>query len=93
VDKYGEEPDAVWILPGYDAVMVLAQAMELAGSTDGAEMAKAMEDNTFELLTGTLDWGDAATGHEPNKAAAVVELTEGVPSFIGWMTPEFLPEP
>jgi len=66
-DKYGEKPDAVWILPGYDAVMVLAEAMELAGSTDGAEMAKAMEENTFELLTGTLDWSDAATGHEPNK--------------------------
>ena len=92
-DKFGDKPDAVWILPGYDAVMVLAQAMEEAGSTDGADMAKIMETSTFELLTGTLEWGDAASGHEPNKAAAVVELNEGVPSFIGWMTPEFLPTP
>ena len=29
------DPDAVWIMPGYDVVMVLAQAMETAGSTDG----------------------------------------------------------
>ncbi|MBN2848332.1 MAG: ABC transporter substrate-binding protein [Coriobacteriia bacterium] len=92
-NKFGDKPDAVWILPGYDAVMVLAQAMEEAGSTDGAEMAKIMETSTFELFTGTLEWSDAASGHEPNKAAAVVKLDKGVPSFIGWMTPEFLPAP
>ncbi|MHB1016782.1 MAG: ABC transporter substrate-binding protein [Coriobacteriia bacterium] len=92
-DKFGNKPDAVWILPGYDAVMVLAQAMEEAGSTDGAEMAEAMETSTFELFTGTLEWSDAASGHEPNKAAAVVKLDKGMPSFVGWMTPENLPAP
>lgn len=92
-NKFGDKPDAVWILPGYDAVMVLAQAMEEAGSTDGAEMAKAMETSTFELFTGTLEWSDAASGHEPNKAAAVVKLDKGIPSFVGWNTPEFLPAP
>jgi branched-chain amino acid transport system substrate-binding protein len=92
-DKFGEAPEAVWIMPGYDAVMVLAQAMELAGSTDGAAMAKAMEDNTFDLMTGKLDWSDAASGHEPNKAAALVELKAGVPEFLGWKIPEYLPEP
>lgn len=92
-NKYGDEPDAVWILPGYDAVMVLAQAMEEAGSTDGAEMAKAMETTTFDLFTGELEWGDAASGHEPNKAAALVRLDEGVNTFIGWKTPKDLPKP
>lgn len=91
--KFGGEPDALWVLPGYDVVMVLAQAMEEAGTTDGAEVAKAMESMTFDCLTGELDWSDAATGHEPNKAAAVVKLDKGVPSFIGWKTPEFLPAP
>ena len=92
-DKYNEEPDALWVLPGYDVVMVLAEAMEEAGTTDGAEVAKAMEEMTFDCLTGELDWSDAASGHEPNKAAAVVKLDKGVPSFIGWKTPEFLPAP
>ncbi len=91
--KFGGEPDALWVLPGYDVVMVLAQAMEEAGTTDGAEVAKAMESMTFDCLTGELDWADAAGGHEPNKAAAVVKLDKGVPSFIGWKTPEFLPAP
>lgn len=92
-EKFGSAPDALWILPGYDAVMVLAQAMEKAGTTDGAAVAKAMEENTFDLFTGKLDWSDAASGHEPNKAAALVELVEGKPKFLGWKTPEKLPAP
>lgn len=91
--KFGSAPDAVWVMPGYDAVMLLAQAMETAGSTDGAAMAKAMEDSEFDLLTGKLDWSDAASGHEPNKAAAMVELVEGQPKFIGWVIPKKIPAP
>ena len=92
-EKFGEAPEAVWILPGYDVVMVLAEAMEIAGTTDGPEVAKAMEENTFDLFTGELDWSDAASGHEPNKAAALVKLTGGVPEFLGWKIPEKLPAP
>ncbi|MHB1340378.1 MAG: ABC transporter substrate-binding protein [Coriobacteriia bacterium] len=92
-EKFGSDPDALWIIPGYDAVMVLAQAMESAGSTDGAAMAKAMEEETFDLFTGKLDWSDAASGHEPNKAAALVSLTAGKPEFLGWKIPEKLPKP
>jgi branched-chain amino acid transport system substrate-binding protein len=92
-EKFGSDPDALWIIPGYDAVMVLAQAMEEAGSTDGAEMAKAMEEMTFDLFTGELDWSDAASGHEPNKAAALVELQAGTPKFLGWKIPEKIPAP
>jgi branched-chain amino acid transport system substrate-binding protein len=92
-EKFGNDPEAVWILPGYDVVMLLAEAMEKAGTTDGAEVAKAMEETTFDLFTGQLDWSDAATGHEPNKAAALVQLTGGVPEFLGWKIPEKLPAP
>jgi branched-chain amino acid transport system substrate-binding protein len=92
-EKFGSAPEAVWIMPGYDVVMALAQAMEEAGTTDGAEVAKAMEETTFDLFTGTLDWSDAASGHEPNKAAALVKLTAGKPEFIGWKIPEKLPAP
>ena len=91
--KFNKAPDAVWIMPGYDAVMVLAKAMEEAGTTEGAEVAKAMEETEFDLLTGKLDWSDAESGHEPNKAAAMVSLTAGKPSFIGWKVPEKLPKP
>jgi branched-chain amino acid transport system substrate-binding protein len=91
--KYGGPPDAMWVATGWDVVHLLASAMELAGSTDGAAMAKAMEDNTFDLLTGQLDWDPAAEGHETHKEVAMVHLAAGEPSFIGWLLPESQPEP
>lgn len=90
---FNMDVDAPWSMAGYDVVMVLAEAMRETDSTDGATMAKYMEDNTFDLLTGTLDWADAEGGHEPNKAAAVIELVNGKPVFIEWSTPEYLPAP
>jgi branched-chain amino acid transport system substrate-binding protein len=89
---FGRDVDAPWSMAGYDVVMVLAEAMREVG-TDGAKMAKYMEEHTFDLLTGTLDWSDAASGHEPNKAAAVIELVNGKPVFIEWVVPDYLPEP
>jgi len=91
--KYGKDPEAVWILPGYDVVMALAQAMEKAGTTDGAAVGKAMEEIEFDNLTGHLDWSDAASGHMPDKAAALVVLQGGKPQFLGWVIPETLPPP
>lgn len=90
---YGRDVDAPWSLAGYDVVTVLAQAMRDTGSTDGAKMAKYMEDTTFDLLTGTLDWSDAAGGHEPDKTAAIVELVNAEPVFLEWYKPAYLPEP
>jgi branched-chain amino acid transport system substrate-binding protein len=91
--KFGGPPDAMWVATGWDVVHVLARAMELAGSTDGAAMAKAMEDNTFDLLTGQLDWDPAEDGHETHKEVAMVHLDAGEPSFIGWLLPESQPAP
>jgi branched-chain amino acid transport system substrate-binding protein len=56
-------------------------------------MAKAMEDNTWDLLTGQLDWEPADKGHETHKQAAMVKLTAGVPEFLGWLQPESQPPP
>jgi len=89
---FNREVDAPWSMSGYDVMMVLAEAIKAVG-TDGAKMAKYMEDHTFELLTGTLDWSDAASGHEPNKAAAVIKLVKGKPEFIKWAIPDYLPAP
>jgi branched-chain amino acid transport system substrate-binding protein len=91
--KYGKEPDAMWIVTGWDAVQILAQAMEKAGTTDGAAVAKVMEDTEWNLLTGKLNWSDAAGGHETDKEAALVALSAGKPSFIGWVRPAKIPPP
>lgn len=91
--KYGGDPDAMWVVTGWDVVNILTKAMEIAGSTDGAAMAKAMEDTEWNLLTGKLDWSDAASGHETNKESAIVILTEGKSSFWGWYRPAVIPPP
>jgi len=91
--KYGADVDTLWVATGWDVVMILAQAMEKAGSTDGAAMAKAMEDTEYSLLTGKLNWSSAAEGHTPDIEAPIVQLTEGKPSFIGWFRPAYLPPP
>jgi branched-chain amino acid transport system substrate-binding protein len=91
--KYKAEPDAVWVATGWDAVMILAEAIKKAGSADGAAMAKAMETTTYSLLTGKLTWSDAASGHEPGIEAPLVQLTKAVPKFIGWVMPQGIPAP
>ncbi|PKQ20790.1 MAG: branched-chain amino acid ABC transporter substrate-binding protein [Actinobacteria bacterium HGW-Actinobacteria-6] len=92
-DKYGKDPETPMIMIGYDAMMVLAQSMDKAGTTEGAAVAKVMETTEYNLFTGKLKWSDAASGHEPNKAAAMVQLEAGTPKFLGWFIPEKIPAP
>jgi len=91
--EYGEPPASAFIVMGWDTVKVLAQAIEKAGTTDGAAVAKAMEEIEFDLLSGKLDWTSAEEGHVTLKAAAIVEVQGGKPSFLGWARPESPPEP
>jgi branched-chain amino acid transport system substrate-binding protein len=91
--EYGEPPASAFIVMGWDTVKVLAQAIEKAGTTDGAAVAQAMEEMEFDLLSGKLDWTSAEEGHVTLKAAAIVEVQGGKPSFLGWARPESPPEP
>ena len=91
--KFNADPDAVWVATGWDVVMIMAQAMEKAKSTDGAAMAKAMENTEFSLLTGKLKWSGTDKGHEPDIEAPLVQLEKSVPKFIGWVRPTDIPAP
>lgn len=91
--EYGDMPDTSMVATGWDTVQVFAQAAAKAGTTEGAALAKAMEGTEFDLLTGKLVWSDAATGHEPDIEAPIVELKEGKPEFIGWVRPSDVPKP
>ena len=90
---YGDRPATAFTLTGWDAVYILAEAIEAAGATDGAAVAQAMEGMTFDLLSGNLSWSDAASGHEPTKEVAIVSLQGGEPSFEKWVLPENPPAP
>ncbi len=92
-EMHGGPPDSSFVATGWDTIMMLAQAVEAAGSTDGAAVAKALEEGEFKLLTGDLDYGTVEEGHVPNKAAVIIELKGGKPTFLGWRRPESLPAP
>jgi branched-chain amino acid transport system substrate-binding protein len=90
---HGEAPDTSFVATGWDSVMMLAEAVKIAGTTDGAAVAKALEENTFKLLTGDLSYRSAPEGHAPDKAAVLVEIKGGKPGFLGWRQPKNPPAP
>jgi len=87
-EEYGEPPAAGFTAMGWDVVMVYAQAIEAAGTTDGAAVAAKMEELEFDLLSGHMDWSTAAEGHFPNKEVVMAQLQGAQPSFIGWIALE-----
>lgn len=90
---FGEEPDTSFVATGWDSVMLLAEAVKAAGSTDGEDVAEALEEGEFKLLTGDLNYGTAEEGHAPDKAAVLIELKGGKPQFLGWRRPASVPAP
>ena len=92
-EVHGEAPDTSFVATGWDTIMLLAEAVEMAGTTDGDAVAQALEEGEFNLLTGELSYSSAEEGHEPDKAAVLVELVDGEPQFMGWRRPETIPAP
>ena len=92
-DMYGEAPDTSFVATGWDTIMLMADAVKMAGTTDGAAVAKALEEGEFKLLTGDLSYKNAEEGHAPDKAAVLVELKGGTPGFLGWRRPKSIPNP
>lgn len=89
--EYGKAPETAFVVMGWDTVNIIAQAIERAGTTEGAALAKAMEELEFELLSGNLDWADAAGGHAPTKEAFILEVVNGEPTFVQRLNPEWAP--
>jgi branched-chain amino acid transport system substrate-binding protein len=92
-EMFGEPPGTAFVATGYDTVMLMAQAVKIAGTTEGDAVAKALTSNEFDLLTGKLRYRSAEEGHVPDKAAVLVALDKGKPRFIGWRTPANPPAP
>lgn len=90
---FGRAPETSFVATGWDTVMMLAQAIEAAGTTEGGAVARALEEGSYKLLTGDLDYRSADEGHAPDKAAVMVEIRGGKPQFLGWRRPENPPAP
>lgn len=73
-EKYGRSADTFSAL-GYDAIALLVDAIERAGSTDREAIRQALEDTKeFEGVTGTFSMDEH---HNPTKSALMITLQNG----------------
>jgi branched-chain amino acid transport system substrate-binding protein len=82
--KYNEDPDAMVAL-GYDALLLLADAMKRAGTTDPAKVNAAIAaTKDFPGVTGkiTLD-----AHRNPNKPAVMLEVKNGKFAYVETIAP------
>ena len=81
--KYGAVPDALATL-AYDATNILFLAMEEAGSTDPEAVAKALEDMSFDVVSGNISYDEL---HNPIKAAAILHIQDGKAIYMDTIAP------
>ncbi|MDM8551895.1 ABC transporter substrate-binding protein [Desulfobacterales bacterium HSG2] len=82
--KHFDKLNASTVL-GYDAVMVLADAIRRAGSADRAKIREALANTrSFEGVTGTITFD--ANG-DPVKSAVIMEIRNGTPRYFKTLKP------
>lgn len=72
-EKYNEEPTAFSAL-AYDTVYVLKNAIDKAGTTDKAELTKAIKANDMDGVTGHLTFDE---NNNPIKAVTIIKVQDG----------------
>lgn len=83
--KYGATPDGLAAL-GYDAALVLADAMKRSPSLKGEDLAKAIaETKDFNGVTGTITMDE---NRDAKKAAVVVQMKNGQPVWVATIEPQ-----
>lgn len=76
--EYGQKPEALAVL-GYDAVYVLADAINRANSTDSAKIIEALaETKDFPAISGVTTINKT---HDADKNAVVIEMKDGKQVF------------
>jgi branched-chain amino acid transport system substrate-binding protein len=90
-EEYGKPPEYAYNTMGWDVVYALKKGIEAAGTTEGKAVAKALEEIDLPGLSGSLNWSSAEDGHYPKKEAFVLEVQNGVVSFLYKTMPEWLP--
>jgi len=88
--EYGTVPDGLAAL-GYDAALVLFDAMERAKSLDGNDLAAAIaETKNFPAVTGTITLDK---DRNPLKSAVVLKVVNGKPHYEATILPPTEPLP
>ncbi len=89
--EYGNPPEAVFAALGYDGIYLMVDAIERAGTIDGAAVRDALAATQgFEGVTGTISY--EAGSRIPSKSVALIEVVDGQNNLIEITVPEVVPE-
>jgi branched-chain amino acid transport system substrate-binding protein len=84
-EKYGKEPDAFNAL-GYDMAYFLKDSLERAGEANSEKLKDALAlTKDFKGVTGSFSIDE---NHNPVKSITVIEMKEGLPTFLKKLDPK-----
>ena len=85
--EYGMAPENAFAALGYDAMGLVADAIKRAGSTDPAEVTKALAaTDGYDAVTGTITYRSGS--HVPSKPVAIMQVENGKVTFDTTVTPK-----
>lgn len=88
--EYGRDPENAFAALGYDAVYLLADAIERAGSTEPEAIRDALAATEgLESVTGTITFTEES--RVPQKAVTVIHVTDQQFTLAGEFVPEAVP--
>ena len=90
--KFGHRPENAFAALGYDAMMLVAEAIKLAGSADPAAIEKGLSQiKSFSGVTGTISYPEGSK--VPAKGVSILIVLGGKFRTLATLTPSYLPPP
>jgi branched-chain amino acid transport system substrate-binding protein len=84
--EYGRRPENAFAALGYDAMGVIADAIQRAGAADPAAIRDALGGTEgYQAVTGTISYPEGQ--RKPSKAVTIIQVQDGVYSFAAELTP------
>lgn len=89
---FGNPPENAFAALGYDAMKVLAKAIEIVGADDPKKIPEGLAQiKDFQGVSGTISY--EAGSQVPNKSVAVIEVKDGRFVTLKQVAPEYLSDP
>ncbi|MCS7241490.1 ABC transporter substrate-binding protein [Candidatus Caldatribacterium sp.] len=89
---FGNPPENAFAALGYDALKLLAKAIEIVGTDDPKKIPEGLAQiRDFQGVSGTISY--EAGNQVPNKSVAVIEVKNGKFVTIKQVAPAYLPDP
>ena len=89
---FGAPPENAFAALGYDALKVLAKAIEIAGTDDPKSIPEGLSQiKDFQGVSGVISYKEGS--QIPDKSVAIIEVKNGKFATIKQITPQYLPDP